>query len=461
MIHEEEIYLWNGLSITYHDQGDEDEMKFDHLTNPDTDELIKQLVAHVTKTNDDLAQEVITGKKSTAELKLFIAKNDGFSTDDLKSVINKILRDDNTNDNPREFFESHHFSTNKLNHETYHLVIDTPKYERSDDFLIIESNGYLKALSVIRRKWTKKTVEKLIQYIDSLERLFITSDDLENLVEVDQNRDLTGFTAKYRPFYKDERVSVQVHGGTDEHLNNVESEFSARPKRIEFDQGPDSNSKQATIRQDGGEYDTSTDAVKAAVRQDGYASVPQVRAGSKDVGVKMVENVISKYEEINEKRFEVNHRPERIKPGERHFISQLSLEDVDSGNSSEQSDGGLPEELRTLDQGSVIEGVTIWHFEDQLPGDNYPDDRGIADHLEAEIFDYKDRYSYAEIQECNYLIYDRVCGESFEIIISDKKIRVYAKSNTTSSSFREFYNILDEDFNSTYSFEKDSKQMRA
>lgn len=436
-------------------------MKFDHLDDPDIDDLYKQFIAHVTKTNEDLAKEARFGKKSTTELKIFIAKNNGFSPSQLDDVILGMFKDEDTNKRIKEYFEKHHFDIEELTEDAYHLVIKTPQYERDDDFLLVNSNGYLKALTIIRRKWAKKTIEKLIKYVDSLERLFITSDDLEQVVDPKSDRNLTGFTAKYRPFYKDERVSVQVHGGNDQHLEDVEAQFGARPKRIEFGQEEASGSEQFSIRQDGGTINTSTNVVDAAIRQDGYASIPQVRAGSENVGVETIEEVMSSYEQIDEEKFQVDHRPERIKPGERYFISQLNLEEFDHDGEPEQPDGGLPEELRTLDQGSVMEGVTLWHFEEQMPGKDYPGEDVVAKDLELQILDHKDRYSYAEIGVCNFLIYDREYGESFEIIISGDKLRVYAKSNTTSSSFRKFYNILDEDFNSTYGFEKDSEQLRA
>lgn len=436
-------------------------MKFEHLTNPTTDEVLSQFVSHVTKTNQDLAEEARNGKQSTTELKVFIAENKGFSSASLETVVSDVLQDEDTNKNPRKFFESHHFDVSQLNDEAYHLTIKTPEYERSDDFLLLESGDYLKAITVIRRKWTKKTIEKLIKYLDSLERLFITSDDLEDIVEPNENRNLTGFTAKYKPFYKNERVSVQVHGGTDEHLRDVESTFSARPKRIEFGQTENQSGVQASIRQDGGGTDGSTAVVNAAIRQDGYASIPQVRDGYEKAGVSTINSVISAYEQTDAEKFEVNHRPERIKPGERHFISQLHFEEFDDTEDTAQFDGGLPEKLKSLDQGSVMEGVTIWDFQEEMPGEEYPNEDGVAKNLELKIFELKDRYSYSEINPRNFLVYDRRCGESFEVIVSGKQIRVYAKPNTTSSSFREFYNILDEDFNSTYSFTKDSHGLRA
>ncbi|MFC7204830.1 hypothetical protein ACFQJC_15040 [Haloferax namakaokahaiae] len=416
-------------------------MKFDHLSNPETEEIVNQFIAHVTKTDGDLAEEAKTGKKSSTELKIFIARSNGFNPEDTAEYIANILKSKDTNDNPREFFNEHTFSIEKLNDETYHFIISTPKYNRNDDFILIDSDGYLKAITVIRKSWTEKTIEKFFRYIPTLERLFISSDDLKEVVDKDEDRTLTGFTAKYRPFYKEERVSVQVHGGTDEHLTDVKSTFQAVPKRIEF-----------------GQKNSPTDAVKGAIRQDGYASIPYVRSGSEDVGFKTIDSVIDSYEKTDQDKFEVKYRPQRIRPRD---LKQTSQVDFTDSTNKDETDGGYPEKLKTIDQSARMEGVTIWIFEEKMGGENYPSNKMVASSLEEEILDHKPRYAYSEIDECNFLVYDRRCGESFEIIVHNQKIRVYAKANTTSRSFRKFYNILDTDFNSTYRFDQKREKLIA
>lgn len=81
-------------------------MKFEHLNNPDTSDLYQQFIAHVSKTDEDLAEEARKGKKSTTELKIFIARNEGFSPSNINEIINNILRDEDTNKNPRKFLKN-------------------------------------------------------------------------------------------------------------------------------------------------------------------------------------------------------------------------------------------------------------------------------------------------------------------------------------------------------------------
>lgn len=414
---------------------------FKSLGDATTEEIVSVFINHVTKTDEEIAEEGREKKKKSTELKIYLAENRGFDPDNLNQRILQLLESEDTNHYPTKYFNEHNFEIEQLNENTYHLIISTPKYERNDDFVLIDSGGYLKAFTIIRKKWAENTVEKLIQYIPELDRLFLSSNDLESMVDPVEKRDLTGFTAKYQPFFSDERVSVQVHGGNDNHLEKVESNFKARPKRIVFSQ-----------------RNSPAEAVKGAVSQEGYASIPRVRMGSEHVGFEAIEDLINRYQRRDQQNFSVPYRPERITPGDRYILKQQTLEDAQD---EQVTDGGLSEALKRLDQGSVLEGLTICELQEEMPDEDYPDDQAVADQLEEEILEYKKRYMYSVCGDGNFMVYDREVGESFEIIISDKNIRIYTKSNTTSRSLRDFYEIIDEEFNSTYDINHTSKKVRA
>lgn len=414
---------------------------FNNLEDTSTEEIVSVFINHVIKTDEEIAEEGREKKKKSTELKIYIAENRGFEPSNLNNRILELLDSEDINHYPEKYFNQHNFEIQKLNEDTYHLSISTPKYERKDDFILINSDGYLKSLTVIRKTWAEDTIEKLIKYIPELDRLFLSSNDLESMVDPVNKRDLTGFTAKYRPFYSEERVSVQVHGGNQSHLEKVQTQFNARPKRIVFSQ-----------------RNSPAEAVKGAVSQEGYASIPRVRMGSEDVGFEAIEDLIDRYQQRDKENFSVPYRPERITPGDRYLLKQQTLEESQGG---EVTDGGLSDALKRLDQGSVIEGLTICELEEEMGDGDYPNDQAVAEQLEEEILDYKKRYSYSACDEGNFIVYDREVGESFEIIISNKNIRVYTKSNTTSRSLRDFYEILDEEFNSTYDVNHTSKKVRA
>jgi hypothetical protein len=413
---------------------------FSELEDATTEEVVSVFIDHVTKTDEEIEEGEKKQKKST-ELKIYLAENQGFNPGNLKQRVLELHQSKDTNKRPKEYFDNHNFEIQRLNSDTFHLVISTPKYERQDDFVLIDSDGYLKALTVIRKKWADNTIKRLIDYIPHLDRLFLSSNDLRSIIDTEDDRRWDGFTAKYNPFYKDERVSVQVHGGNQTHLNDVEEHLNARPKRVVFSQ-----------------KNSPTEAVKGAVSQDGYASIPRVRHGSEDVGYETIKSIIENCQNRDRNNFAVPYRPERLTPREAITTEQDTLEESENG---EATDGGVPDAIDQLEQGSVLEGWTICELEEEIPEDEYPDEQGIATLLEEDVLDYKRRYTYSVCGDGNFLVYDRNLGSSFEIIIADKNIRVYAKANTTPQCLRDFYEIIEEEFNSTYEIHHTSKKVRA
>lgn len=414
---------------------------FNQLEDATTEDAVSIFIDHVTKTDEEIEEEGEKKRKKSTELKIYLAENQGFNPENLKQRVLEIHQSEDTNKRPKEYFTNHNFEIQRLNSDTFHLVISTPKYERQDDFILIDSDGYLKALTVIRKKWADNTIKRLIDYIPRLDRLFLSSNDLKSIIDTEEDRDWDGFTAKYHPFYKDERVSVQVHGGNHSHLDDVEEHLHARPKRVVFSQ-----------------KNSPAEAVKGAISQDGYASIPRVRQGSEDVGYEAIENIIENYQEKDKDNFAVPYRPERLTPREEITTEQDTLDDSEGG---EATDGGVPDAIGQLDQGSVLEGWTICELEEEFPERDYPDKEGISTLLEEEVLDYKRRYTYSVCGGGNFLVYDRNLGGSFEIIIAGKDIRIYAKANTTSQCLRDFYEIIEEEFNSTYEIHHTSKKVRA
>lgn len=411
------------------------------IESESTERILEIFIEFVTKTDDQIVQEGQKKKKQSTELKLYTAASNGFKIEHLHNIIQKLVSSDSINEAPQQFFEQHTFSVERVNEEASLLVITTPKYNREDEFLLIEGGEYLKAVTVTRKSIAEDTIERLIQYIPSLDRIFLSSEDLQDIVEEYAKRDLSGFTAKYEPFFKDEYISVQVHGGSEDHLHKVKDDFDARPKRVVFSQ-----------------RNSPAEAVKGTVSQDGYASIPRVREGSGDVGIETIENIIETTQQRDQENFAVPHRPERLTPGDRYFLTQLTLDEPDDENNT---DGGIPKPLRDADQGSVLDGLTICIFREELRDDDYPDDDAVAQSLENDILDYKQRYRYSSIGDNQYLVYDGDRGQSFEVIVSKKDLKIYARGNTTQEGLRDFYQIIDDEFNSSYSIDKTAKKVRA
>jgi hypothetical protein len=84
-----------------------------------------------------------------------------------------------------------------------------------------------------------------------------------------------------------------------------------------------------------------------------------------------------------------------------------------------------------------------------------------ANRLEEDILDSKQQYEFSEWESGNYMVFDKDHGEQFEITIESSNILIHAKESTTSSSLRNFCSLVFEEFDTTYSLEKVSRELKA
>ncbi len=59
------------------------------------------------------------------------------------------------------------------------------------------------------------------------------------------------------------------------------------------------------------------------------------------------------------------------------------------------------------------------------------------------------------------MVFDKDHGEQFEVTVEDSDISVHAKESTSSSSLRDFSSLVYENFDSTFTLEKDSRELIA
>lgn len=377
------------------------------LKDKDTEQIVSVLIDHVAKSDEEVQREREEGRRTT-ELKVFVAENNGFELGKLSEEIQKLAESDDTTKHVDSFITEHNFVEERLNDEVSYVEIHTPNYERTDQFIFLDTADYLKVLTAERRDWTKKTVENLLRYMPTLDRLFLSSEDLREIVTGLPKTTISGFTAKYHSYYTDKRVTIQFHGGTEADLQKVEDEFGARPTRLEFDQA-----------------NSPTKAIHSSVDRQGYFKFTRVRKGSEKKGVETLQKIFHDYEKHDRHHFEVEFTPKRI----------------------------------PLKSGFTIEGFTTLQLiekEEDSGAETTP-----AEKLKEEILDRKRQYEYTEWEPGNYLVFDKEHNEPFEIGVEDRDLVVYAKPATTSVTLRDFCNLILEDFNSTYGVDKTSKSLRA
>lgn len=375
------------------------------LRDKETDQIVSTVINHVAKSDEEIEREQAQEKPRTTELKVFVAQNKGFELGTLSKRIERLADSDTVTQHVLDFIDEHHFDEELLNDEVSYVEITTPNYERTDQFIFVDSGEYLKAITVERRDWTKKTVEKLIQYLPTLDRLFLSSEDLQDIVESLPGTTISGFTAKYQSYQTEKSATIQFHGGTKADLKKVKEEFGAKPTRLEFTQA---NSPDAVLR--------------SSVDREGYFKYNSVLKGHEELGRETLEEIFTQYEEHDRRHFEVEFAPEKI----------------------------------PTRSGFTVDGFTTV----QLLEDKDEDHRELTTRLEENILSRKRRYEYSEWDTGNFLVFDKDTNEPFEIGVEGQDLVLHAKEATTAQTFRDFCHLILENFNSTYQVEKTSGKLR-
>lgn len=372
----------------------------------DREDIISVFIDHITRTADEEEAEEEEGRRKT-EVKVFLANSDGFEIGTLSDAVESLASTEGLSKHIQRYISEHNFREERLAEDASFVEIDTPKRARTDQFVFFDDGDYLRVITAERRKWTKKTVEKLIRYLPSLERVFLTPGDLEEIVDELYGTSVTGFTAKYHSYKTDKRASIRFHGGTREDLQDVERVFEAKPTRLEF-----------------GQRNSPDNAIHSSVAQEGHYTFSSVRPGSEERGAQTLNELSDAFEEHDKENYDVEHKPVRS------FFA-----------------GGM-----------TIEGFTTLRLCDE-DGENHSHE--TANRLEADILDRKQQYEFSEWERGNYMVFDKDHGEQFEVTVEGADVLLHAKESTTSSSLRDFCSLVFEEFDSTYSLEKISRKLEA
>ena len=418
--------------------------KIDNLPEGGIEEVLGQLIEYVTRSEEERSEEKEEQKSKTPALKFFICRAHGYQLGELRERIKTQLRDEDLNHYPREFFESHLFEERRLDDDVSHVIITTPAYERDDHFVFYLKDGYLRIFTVERRKWTERTVEKLINYLPSLDRLFVSSNDLVDIInEVDGNID--GFTAKHNSVFDEVGLSLQLHGGKHKYLDKMEEQYGVQPTRLEFNK-------------------TNSPTIKSNATLNGYGSVPWIESGPPGLGLDTTLGMTEEYVQKDKQKFEVEHAPRTRKLSESHSQEITSNWFIEDGK-------GLPRledtEVETIqfEPGVGVDGYTTVELVEDVPHPTEFEDREIPsrerliEKLREDIVDKKDRYEFSEWEDGNFLVFDTIRNEPFSLTVNERNIQVHAKETTTADSLSDFYHIIHDEFSTDYQVEKHSQKV--
>lgn len=393
----------------------------DVLAGMETSEIIQFVLQHVVKSEEELQEEKEELRKKSTDLKVFITKKEGFELGSIESNLEKLATNDRTHKNKINFINNHKFSEHILNDATSLLEIRTPSYKRTDRAILVDTGDYVRAFSVERRQWTKKTLERIINYLPGLSRLYLSANDIQDII--DSLNEITptqvsGFTSKYSSYTDSRRISIQFHGGDTDDIKHVREEFKAKPTRVEFKQ-----------------KNSPVDAVSGALTRNGRINIPGVREGSEELGEKTVDSVATQFEKLDKEHFDVPYTPQAKTTEDGLVIegfTSVTLSEPETKSRDVATDGGesVSEETRQPEEGK---------------------EKSFVDALREDVFETKRRYDFTEWREDeDYLLFDKERNEMFQVGIDDEDLVINARPGTTSITLKDFCQIILEEFNTTY-----------
>lgn len=361
-------------------------------------EILRELIQHVTTSEEEQEEKEHRSGGST-DLNLYILDNQGYEIGSLDDQINHITKSDRVSGHAKNFVEKHTFREDLLGKESSYVHITTPEKSRTDDCVWLSQGEYIWVLTTERQDWRKKTIEKLLKYLPQVERLYLSSDSLEELTEHIQDSYISGFTATYQAPYGEREATLRFHGGRKEDLKTAQEEFGAEPTRIEIDQ---TNSPAA--------------AIEVAGTNNGRFTVQSVREGSQDKAIDTLVDTSSDYQNLDEANFKIKHAPTH----------------------------------ETLNKGFAIEGFTAIELTDP----DRPDDRDedLIDELKDNILN-SPYYKFGHRDDNTLRIFDTRHEEFYDLALEPPDIILYPRETTTALSLREIVQDIFE-YDSTYTQEK-------
>lgn len=368
------------------------------LQGKTTREILQELIQYVVKTDEEM-DEKSTRSGDHTDLNIYICDNKGFEIGSLDRWVTHLAESDKVSGYASNFVSDHTFNEVEVDDRVSLVTITTPAKGREDEFIFVTNDGYLWVLTTIHSDWREKTIENFIKYLPCVERLYLSSDNLESLTSGIRDSRISGFTAKYHAPNRDRNATLIFSGAEKGDLEDAEDTFDAKPTRIEFDQ-----------------RNSPTTAIQGANTNNGRLTMRSVRDGSESKAVETLLGLTEGYQDLDSQSFEIDHSP--------------GVNDLENGFSI---DGFTSVELTDPDRDTAQD--LVGELEDKV--------------LNGNQYRYGIRDSRRKVR-----VFDTEHDELFDVAIEGPDIILYARDSTTALSLRSFVRKVYEKLDSTYSLNK-------
>jgi hypothetical protein len=369
-----------------------------------TREVVLELIREVTKSGEEMDEKETRGAKTT-DLKLYIID----STEEVQGRFAEagldVVEDENNKKAARDFFSDIVIEEERLSEDITFISVSYPRYDRTDEAIVIKRQDALWFLSTELKEWLEDTVEKVIKYLPQLERVYLSSDDLEDSMRNIVDSEIAGFTAEYHSQHKDRDATLQFHGAETNDIYKAKDTFSATPTRIEFNQ-----------------RNSPATAIQGSGSNDGFFKLESIRKDSEGKAADTLLNTSDEFVARDNQKFKIEA----------------------------DTDWKLFEPGFAVDEFTSIE----------LYNPERDETERLDEELEEEIFS-KNRYQYGRWGDDTFFVYDKTHEEVFELGVESNELVLHARETTTGLSLRAFCRIVLDNFDSTYSVRKKSTRVKA
>ncbi len=367
-------------------------------------EILHELVGYVVKTDEEM-EEKTTRSGGQTDLNIYLCDNHGYEIGELDYWVHQLTEDHRITGHATNFAKEHTFSEDIADDDISVVTITTPAKGREDEFLFVTTHGldkdYLWVITTVHSDWRDKTIERLLNYLPCVERLYLSADDLEDLTEDIHDSHVSGFTAKYHAPNRERDATLRFTGAEPGDLKTAEEAFDAKPTRIDFDQ-----------------QNSPSTAIQGANTNNGRVSMRSVRDGSEAKAVETLLGITEEYQELDHARFDVE----------------------------------FPPELDDLDNGFAVNGFTAVELTD--PDRDEATSKELVAELEAQVLN-GNRYRHGLRDGGTKIrVFDTEHDETFDVALEPPDLVLYARDTTTALSLREFVREVYEELDSTYSLKK-------
>lgn len=365
-----------------------------------TREVLHRLIQYVVKSDKEM-EEKATRSGDQTDLNIYLCDNQNYEIGNLDKWVTHLAESDSITGYARNYVANHTFHEEVVDDAISLVTISTPAKNREDDFVCVTNDGYLWVLTTIHSEWREKTIENLLNYLPCVERLYLSSDDLEDLTEEIRDSRISGFTAKYHAPNRKRDATLQFSGAEPGDLEKAEETFDAKPTRIEFDQ-----------------KNSPTTAIQGGNTNDGRVTMRSVQRGSEGKAVDTLIGLIGDYQELDRQSFDV---------------------DYSSG-------------LHPAHNGFTVDGFTAVELTD--PDRDETTGEELIAELEANVLN-RNQYRYGIRDNGRKIrVFDTDHDETFDVALEPPDIILYARNTTTALSLRSFVRQVYGEMDSTYSLSK-------